>query len=125
MSGIAGDLFTIDTDATTEELTVIEIVIQLRAGAGATRISGRAGSGLQVQLAAPPASQRANESSAALLATTLGIERASVELTAGERLREKHFRAKVTDLDDVRRRLDAALLEAATLNSGVGGRRNR
>jgi uncharacterized protein YggU (UPF0235/DUF167 family) len=125
MSGIAGDLFTIDHEPTATEPGAIVITITLRTGPGATRISGRAGVGLQVQLAAPPGSTRADESCAALLATTLGVERSAVELVGGGGKRDKQFRAKVAGFDDVRRRLDAALGEAATINSGVGGRRNR
>jgi uncharacterized protein YggU (UPF0235/DUF167 family) len=122
MSGIAGDLFTVDSDASTDDLAVIEIVLSLRSEAGATKVAGRAGAGLQVQCAAPAASGRANESCTALLATTLGIEPSAVELTAGAGGRQKHFRAKVSDLAEVRRKLDAALEEAAMANVAKGRR---
>ncbi|HWD24679.1 MAG TPA: DUF167 domain-containing protein [Acidimicrobiales bacterium] len=122
MSGIAGDLFTLDRDASNEDHSVIEILVSLRAEAGATKIAGRAGAGLQIQCAAPAASERANESCTALLATTLGIELTAVTLTTGQTGRQKHFRAEVTDLDDVRRKLDAALEEAAMANVAKGRR---
>ena len=122
MSGIAGDLFSLDRDASTDDLFVIEILVSLRAEAGTTKIAGRAGAGLQIQCAAPASSQRANHSCAALLATTLGIETSAVQLSSGEGARQKHFRATVTDLDDVRRKLDAALEEAAMANVAKGRR---
>ena len=125
MTRAAGDLFTVEPGAPVEGPWVITLSFQLRAGAGATRIGGRAGGGLLVQIAAPASSPRANESVAALVATTLGIEPGAVELVGGAGGREKRYRATVTDLDDVRRRLDLAIDEAATINSGVGGRRSR
>jgi uncharacterized protein YggU (UPF0235/DUF167 family) len=125
MTNVAGDLFTIESDGGDGAPKVIAVAMRARAGAGATRISGRVGAGLLVQLAAPPASPRANESLAGLLATTLGIDAGAVELAAGAGGREKRYRATVTDLDDVRRRLDLALDEAATVNSGVRSRRSR
>jgi uncharacterized protein YggU (UPF0235/DUF167 family) len=125
MTHATGDLFTVEPGAPAEGPWVIALTFQLRAGAGVTRFGGRAGNGLLVQIAAPASSPRANESVAALLATTLGIERGAVELVGGAGGREKHYRATVADLDDVRRRLDLAIDEAATINSGVGGRRSR
>jgi uncharacterized protein YggU (UPF0235/DUF167 family) len=122
MSGIAGDLFTVIAADSTEELQSIDVTFTLRTEAGTTKVSGRAGSRLQVQCAAPPGSPRANASCVALLATTLGIEPGAVVLIAGEKGREKHLRAKVTDLDDVRRKIDVAIEEAAMANVAKGRR---
>src|SRR5713101_3581817 len=122
MSGIAGDLFTVDRDASSDDLCVIELGVSLRSEAGATKVAGRAGTDLQVQCAAPASSTRANEACAALLATTLGVERAAVEMTAGETGRRKRFRAKVVDLAEVRRKIDAALEDASRANVAQGRR---
>jgi len=64
---------------------------------------------------------RSNTECADLVAETLGVEGSSVELSGGEKLREKRFRVTGVDIDDARRRLDIAIGEAM----GTGRRRGR
>jgi uncharacterized protein YggU (UPF0235/DUF167 family) len=119
MSGIAGDLFTIDTEHSTDELWRIIFVLSVRSGAGATKVTGRAGHALGVQIAAPAGSPRANESSRKLLAATLGVGEDVVEIVGGAGGREKRFAVTVADLDDVRLKIDVALEEAAASNDAA------
>jgi uncharacterized protein YggU (UPF0235/DUF167 family) len=112
MSGIAGDLFDIETDATGDEPPVIVLRVRLRAGAGATKVAGRDGTTLGVQCATPHATARANSECVALIAEALGVEEGAVKIAAGEKLREKRFRIAGVDIDDARRRIESVIEEA-------------
>ena len=111
------DLYTIDEGA-----LVLSVHVQPRAGRSA--VVGRHGHALKVVVAAPPLDDRANEATADLLASELGVARSSVELVGGARSREKRFRIEAADTDAVVRRLERCLDGAAT-GGGPAGRRRR
>ncbi len=125
MSGISGDLFSINSEASNKDVFALEFTLRIRSGPGATRFTGRSGGALGVQLAAPPQSERGNEECRALLASALGVKEEGVTLLRGGEGKVKVFGVNVTDLDAVRRSIAAALEEAATLNSAPGTRRTR
>ena len=111
------DLYTIEPGA-----LVLSVHVQPRAGQSA--VVGRHGHALKVVVAAPPLDDRANEATAVLLATELGVARSSVELVGGARSREKRFRIEADDTDAVVRRLESCL-DGSASGSGPAGRRRR
>ncbi len=66
-------------------------VVRLRVVAGArrTELAGTAGGALRVRVAAPPVQGRANSAVLAYLAGILGLRPRDLEITAGERSRDK------------------------------------
>jgi len=66
-------------------------VVRLRVVAGArrTELAGVAGQALRVRVAAPPAQGRANAAVLGYLATLVGLRARDLEITAGERARDK------------------------------------
>ncbi len=109
------DLFDVADDGVIVRVHVVP-------GAGRTAVVGRHGDALKVRVAAPPLEGRANEAAGALVAETLGLPAASVELSAGEKSRAKRFRVRGVEAEDVETRLQAALDEA---DSQVGRPRRR
>jgi uncharacterized protein (TIGR00251 family) len=65
--------------------------IRLRVSPGSRRpaLAGRHGSAWKVRVSAPPERGRANDAVVALIADTLGLAPAAVELVAGETSRDK------------------------------------
>ena len=113
------DLFEIQ-----DEKTVV-LRLHVHPGAGRTAVVGRHGDALKVKVAAAPERGRANDACAALVAELLGVAPASVELTAGAASRVKRLKVTGVDVDEVRRRLELALEDAAAASSGnAPGRRN-
>ena len=66
-------------------------VVRLRVVAGArrTELAGVAGHALRVRVAAPPAQGRANAAVLGYLAALVGLRARDLEITAGERARDK------------------------------------
>lgn len=66
-------------------------VVRLRVVAGArrTELAGVAGQALRVRVAAPPAQGRANAAILGYLAGLVGLRARDLEITAGERARDK------------------------------------
>ena len=66
-------------------------VVRLRVVAGArrTELAGVAGQALRVRVAAPPAQGRANAAVLGYLAALVGLRARDLEITAGERARDK------------------------------------
>ena len=62
-----------------------------------TRIAGRYGDGIRVQVAAPPEKGKANQAVIALLAEALGVPAASIELVSGHAQPRKVFRISSLD----------------------------
>jgi uncharacterized protein (TIGR00251 family) len=63
------------------ERTVLEVKVV--PGASRSRIAGRHGDGIRVQVAAPPERGRANEELCATLAEALGVRASDVEVLRG------------------------------------------
>jgi uncharacterized protein (TIGR00251 family) len=99
----------------------IVLRVHVQPGAGRSAVVGRHGDALKLKVAAPPEGGRANEAVAALIATTLGVDRAAVTLASGTTSRSKRFRIGPVDLDDTRRLLGEAMAAGSTGNAG--GRR--
>ena len=85
------------------------VSVHAQPGAGRSQVVGRHGDALKVRVAAPPTQNRANEALTELLASTFGVKPAAVELVSGASSRQKRFRVKGVDPDDVDRLLDVAL----------------
>jgi uncharacterized protein len=112
-----------DADGQAEILLRVHVV----PGAGRTAVVGKYGHGpgtaaLKVRVAAPPEGGRANEATTDLLATTLGIERASVKLISGQSSRTKRFQIGPVEVDAARRLLIAA---SEAESGGFGNARGR
>ena len=113
------DLFDIVDDKT------VVLRLHVHPGAGRTAVVGRHGDALKVKVAAAPERGRANDACTALVGELLGVPAGDVELTAGAASRLKRFRVAGVEVDEVRRRLELALEDAASTPSGnAPGRRN-
>lgn len=108
------DLFETTTDGS------VLLRLHVQPGAGRTAVVGRHGDALKVRVAAPPQGGRANDACAALVAEVLGVQESAVELTSGAASRSKRFRIGGLDVDDLRRRLELALAQAASPTGGAG-----
>ena len=86
--------------------------LHVQPGAGRSAVVGRHGDALKVRVAAPPAGGRANEAVLELLATTLGVKQADVELVGGASSRTKRARVKGVEVADLERRLETAIANA-------------
>ncbi len=84
--------------------------LRLRVSPGARRpaVVGRHGTGWKVRVAAPPERGRANDAVVELLATTLGVPRAQVQLVSGTSGRDKLFELAGIAPDEIDRRLEDA-----------------
>ena len=83
--------------------------LHVQPGAGRTAVGGRHGDALKVRVAAPPERGRANDAVVGLVADTLGVPAAQVEVVSGPASRAKRVRVSGIEADDVRRLLAAAL----------------
>jgi hypothetical protein len=88
-----------------------EVLLRLHVqpGAGRSAVVGRHGDALKVRVAAPPREGRANAACVALVATTLGVKEAAVELVSGQASRSKRVRVRGVEPAQVERLLEAAL----------------
>jgi uncharacterized protein len=114
-------LYTVGDDET------ITLSVHAQPGAGRSQFSGRHGDALKVRVAAPPEGGRANAALVKLLAETLGVPAASVELVAGESSRTKRFRITGVEPDRFVELLEAALGSSGNIGPGrrVRGGRDR
>ena len=101
------DLYTVDGDA-----VVLAVHVQPRAGRSA--VLGREGHALKVRVAAPPVDNRANEAARSLLADELGVPATSIELVGGARSRQKRFRLRAVDREELDAQLRRTLRDADT-----------
>jgi uncharacterized protein len=99
------DLYRVDGDA-----VVLAVHVQPRAGRSA--VLGREGHALKLRVAAPPVAERANEAVRALLADELGVPRSAIELAGGARSRQKRFRLRDVDREDLDAQLRRILRDA-------------
>jgi uncharacterized protein (TIGR00251 family) len=114
----ADELFDVTGRRSDGDEVDIVLRVHVQPGAGRTAVVGRHGDALKLKVAAPPEGGRANEAVAALLATTLGVDRSAVSLASGATSRSKRFRIGPVDLDDTRRLLSEAMAVGPTGNAG-------
>ena len=88
--------------------------LHVQPGAGRTVVVGRHGDALKVRVAAPPEGGRANEACVELVATTLGIKPAAVELVGGDSSRSKRVRITGVEAEDLTRLLEEAVAAGAS-----------
>jgi uncharacterized protein (TIGR00251 family) len=81
--------------------------LRLRVAPGATRteLAGRYGDAWKVRVGAPPERGRANEAVLQLLATELGVPRASLSVVSGHTGRDKVIELQGIDAAEAERRL--------------------
>jgi uncharacterized protein len=99
------DLYTVDGDT-----VVLAVHVQPRAGRSA--VLGREGHALKLRVAAPPVDDRANEAARTLLADELGIPASAIELAGGARSRQKRFRLRDVDREELDVQLRRVLRDA-------------
>jgi hypothetical protein len=97
------DLYDIDGDG------AVLLRVHVQPGAGRSAAVGRHGDALKVRVAAPPAGGRANEALLALLASTLGLKPAQLELVSGASSRTKRVKITGIESDDLKRLLEGAI----------------
>ncbi len=68
------------------------IDLRVQPGAGRNAVVGRHGDAIKVRVGAPPIGGRANEAVIDLLADTLGVKRADIEVVSGDNSRSKRVR---------------------------------
>lgn len=91
----------------------VEIDVQVIPRASRTRVVGRQGDRLKVQLSAPPVDGAANQALIELLSETLGVRRGAVSIQSGETSKKKRVRIEGSGAADAVERL-AASLESAS-----------
>jgi uncharacterized protein len=82
-------------------MTFVTLAVKVVPGASRTRIAGRYGNGIKVQVAAAPERGRANEAVIELLTQTLGVKRNQIELISGHTQPQKVFRIHGLDVKTV------------------------
>jgi len=87
----------------------LRLQIHVQPRAARTRIVGRHGDAIKVQVHAPPAEGAANSAVIDLLAETLGVARRAVHIVRGRSSREKLVEIHADDPAACRQRLDALL----------------
>ena len=87
----------------------VMLTVHVQPGARRSEIVGPHGDALKLRVKAPPVDGKANAAVVELLAATLDVAAADVELVAGASQRRKRLRVTGLDRDAVRRRLDAAV----------------
>ena len=85
------------------------IRLRVAPGSGRTAVVGRHGDGWKVSVAAPAEHGKANDALVALLADTLALRRADIEVVAGRGSRDKIVAVSGLDLGQT----DSALARAA------------
>jgi uncharacterized protein (TIGR00251 family) len=95
------DLVTVGADGH----PVLEVYVQ--PGAARDGLVGRHGHALKIRVAAPAEAGRANRSCMALLAATLDVPAASIELVSGPTHRHKRFRFTAVSAEALVERLTA------------------
>jgi uncharacterized protein len=73
------------------------LTVKVVPGASRSRIAGRYGDALKIQVAAAPERGKANQAVIAMLATVLGVPRHQIELVAGQTQPRKTFRVHGMD----------------------------
>ena len=77
---------------------MVTLAVKVVPGASRTRIAGRYGDGIKVQVAAAPERGKANEAVVALLAEALGVREAEIQIISGQTQARKTVR--ISSLDE-------------------------
>lgn len=80
-------------------LPTATVAVKVVPGASRTRIAGRLGDAIKIQVSAAPEKGKANAAVIDLLAETLGIHRNQIELVSGQTQPRKTFR--ILGLDQI------------------------
>jgi uncharacterized protein (TIGR00251 family) len=91
----------------------VRLRVHVRPGSGKTAVVGTYGHALHVRVAAPPVAGRANDECVKLLADSLGIKNAAIELSGGEKSADKRFVIEVEDVGEFRKRLHELVEDSA------------
>ena len=83
--------------------------VRVAPGARKNSVEGVHGGMLKVKLTAPPVDGKANEALVVLLAESLGVARATVEITSGASGRSKRVRIRGLKAAEAARRLNTAM----------------
>ncbi len=87
----------------------LRLTVRVQPRAARSRVLGRHGDALKVQVAAPPVEGAANAAVIELLATWLGVSRRDVDLRQGERGRTKVVAIAAADPAAMGRRIEELL----------------
>jgi uncharacterized protein (TIGR00251 family) len=87
----------------------VRLAVRVQPRAGRSRVAGRHGEALKVQVAAPPVDGAANAAVIELLAAWLGVPRRDVRLVHGERGRDKVVAIAAADPAALGRRIEELL----------------
>jgi len=87
----------------------VRLAVRVQPRAARSRVVGRRGAALKVQVAAPPVDGAANAALVALLAEWLGVPRRTVRLLRGETGRDKLIEVEAADPAALAARVDALL----------------
>ena len=85
------------------------LAVKVVPGASRSRIAGRYGDGIKVQVAAAPENGKANAAVIEVLAGALGVRESQVVLVSGQTQPRKQFRIDGLDDAQFQQRLDTAL----------------
>jgi uncharacterized protein (TIGR00251 family) len=88
------------------------LAVHAQPGAKRNAVLGTRAGALRVAVTAPPEQGKANAAIGAVLAASLGCRSSQIALIAGETSRRKRFLVIGVTLDDLRRRLAAAIPDA-------------
>jgi len=91
----------------------VHLGVRAQPRASRNAIVGRLGDRLKVAVTAAPASGKANEALAAVLAEALGVRRSAVAVVAGHASRDKVVRVGGLEPEETRRRIDTWLASRA------------
>ena len=129
INGVVDDLFDIEgggntaehTDSDEETPVTVILRVHVQPGAGRSAATGRYGDALKVRVAAAPEGGRANQATASLVASLLGVSDRQVELVSGQSSRSKRLRVEGVHLSELRRLLTEAVASGnARPGPGVG-----
>lgn len=81
------------------------IAVKVVPRASQSRVEGWHGDALKVRLSAPPVEGKANAALIALLAATLGVAQANVDIVGGETSRIKRVRISGLTAEEIKQRL--------------------
>lgn len=87
----------------------VRIAVRVQPRAGRTRVAGRRGDRLQLQVTAPPVEGAANAAVVELIAEWLGVPRRTVAIVQGQSGRDKLVEVASGDPPGLARRIEAAL----------------
>lgn len=87
----------------------VRLTLRVQPRAARSRVIGRQGDAVKVQVAAPPVEGAANAAVIELIASWVGVPRRAVELVHGERGRDKVVAVSATDPPALARRIEALL----------------